>query len=235
MNTKKRTDEVEIMDNFAMKGEILREALDKIAKINQFLGGNKLTLRGVQKLLKNIPKNQEVTIADIGCGNGDMIRKLADFGAVNDLNLKLIGIDANDFTVNYAQKLSILYPNIRYVKLDIFDPKFEDLKYDVALCTLTLHHFKDIEIEKLLHVFYNNSKIGIVVNDLHRSMVSYRLFQAVCLLFKLNNMSKQDGLVSILRGFKKQELVNFSEKLQLKKYSIQWKWAFRYQWIIRKV
>ena len=235
MNTKKRTDEVEIMDNFAMKGEILREALDKIAKINQFLGGNKLTLRGVQKLLKTIPKNQEVTIADIGCGNGDMIRKLADFGAVNDLNLKLIGIDANDFTVNYAQKLSILYPNIRYVKLDIFDPKFKNLKYDIALCTLTLHHFKDIEIEKLLHVFYNNSKIGIVVNDLHRSMVSYRLFQAVCLLFKLNNMSKQDGLVSILRGFKKQELVNFSEKLQFKKYSIHWKWAFRYQWIIRKV
>lgn len=235
MNTQKRTDEVEIMDNFAMKGEILREALDKIAKINQFLGGNKLTLHGVQKLLKTIPKNQEVTIADIGCGNGDMIRKLADFGAVNDLNLKLIGIDANDFTVKYAQKLSILYPNIRYVKLDIFDPKFENLKYDVALCTLTLHHFKNNEIEKLLHVFYDNSKIGIVVNDLHRSMVSYRLFQVLCMVFNLNKMSKQDGLVSILRGFKKQELMDFSEKLQFKKYSIQWKWAFRYQWIIRKV
>lgn len=235
MNTKKRTDEVEIMDDFAMKGEILREALDKIAKINQLLGGNKLTLRGVQKLLKTVTRNQEVTIADIGCGNGDMIRKLADFGEVNNLNLKLIGIDANDFTVQYAQKLSLLYPNIRYIKLDIFDQKFENLKYDVALCTLTLHHFKDNEIEKLLSVFYKNAKIGIVVNDLHRSMVSYRLFQALCLVFNLNSMSKQDGLVSILRGFKKQELVNFSKKLQFKKYSIQWKWAFRYQWIIKKV
>lgn len=235
MNTKKRTDEVEIMDDFAMKGEILREALDKIAKINQLLGGNKLTLRGVQKLLKTVTRNQEVTIADIGCGNGDMIRKLADFGEVNNLNLKLIGIDANDFTVQYAQKLSLLYPNIRYIKLDIFDQKFENLKYDVALCTLTLHHFKDYEIEKLLSVFYKNAKIGIVVNDLHRSMVSYRLFQALCLVFNLNSMSKQDGLVSILRGFKKQELVNFSKKLQFKKYSIQWKWAFRYQWIIKKV
>lgn len=235
MNTKKRTDEVEIMDDFAMKGEILREALDKIAKINQLLGGNKLTLRGVQKLLKTVTRNQEVTIADIGCGNGDMIRKLADFGEVNNLNLKLIGIDANDFTIQYAQKLSLLYPNIRYIKLDIFDQKFENLKYDVALCTLTLHHFKDNEIEKLLSVFYKNAKIGIVVNDLHRSMVSYRLFQALCLVFNLNSMSKQDGLVSILRGFKKQELVNFSKKLQFKKYSIQWKWAFRYQWIIKKV
>jgi hypothetical protein len=37
-----------------------------------------------------------------------------------------------------------------------------------------------------------------------------------------------------LRGFKRDELIGFSEKLNLKKYSIQWKWAFRYQWIVEK-
>jgi hypothetical protein len=37
-----------------------------------------------------------------------------------------------------------------------------------------------------------------------------------------------------LRGFKKKELVYFSKKLQLSNYKIQWKWAFRYQWIIKK-
>jgi hypothetical protein len=46
-------------------------------------------------------------------------------------------------------------------------------------------------------------------------------------------MSKEDGLVSILRGFKKKELIAFSKQLQFKNYSIQWKWAFRYQWIIK--
>ena len=48
-------------------------------------------------------------------------------------------------------------------------------------------------------------------------------------------MSREDGLVSILRGFKKQELIQFSEKLNFKKYTIHWKWAFRYQWIIQKI
>jgi len=48
-------------------------------------------------------------------------------------------------------------------------------------------------------------------------------------------MSREDGLTSILRGFKKEELVNFSKKLKLNNYIFQWKWAFRYQWIIRKV
>jgi hypothetical protein len=36
------------MDDFQLEGDELRDALDKIAKINQLLGGNKLTLLGVK-------------------------------------------------------------------------------------------------------------------------------------------------------------------------------------------
>jgi 2-polyprenyl-3-methyl-5-hydroxy-6-metoxy-1,4-benzoquinol methylase len=234
VSTKFRTNNPEIMDNFAIEGEILREALDKIAKINQLLGGNKLTLQGVQNLIQNCEKKQQITIVDVGCGNGDMVRKLADFGDKNQYNFNLIGIDANNFTINYARILSEKYSNVSYRYQDIFDKQFSEIKYDIVLCTLTLHHFNNEEIEKLLNVFYTNSKIGIVINDLHRSSVSYRLFQLVALVFNLNKMSKQDGLTSILRGFKKKELIAFSEKLQLKKYTIHWKWAFRYQWIIKK-
>jgi 2-polyprenyl-3-methyl-5-hydroxy-6-metoxy-1,4-benzoquinol methylase len=235
LNTKHRTDEPETMDDFAMEGEILRDALDKIAKINQLLGGNQLTLRGVQELIGNISKTTTFTIVDVGCGNGDMLRTLADYGLKNNLNFQLIGIDANNFTVNHAQQLSRNYPNIRYQCEDIFDKSFEELKYDIVLCTLTLHHFKDDEIIHLLNVFNANSNIGIVINDLHRSAIAYRLFQALCLVFRLNKMSREDGLISILRGFKKVELVHFSEKLNFSNYKIQWKWAFRYQWIISKI
>jgi len=97
-----------------------------------------------------------------------------------------------------------------------------------------LHHFKDDEIIALMTVFYNNSMVGMVINDLHRSVISYRLFQVLCFVFRLNNMSRDDGLVSILRGFKKVELILFSERMKFKNYKIQWKWAFRYQWIIKK-
>jgi heme/copper-type cytochrome/quinol oxidase subunit 2 len=47
-------------------------------------------------------------------------------------------------------------------------------------------------------------------------------------------MSREDGLISILRGFRKLELEQFSKQMQFKNYTIQWKWAFRYQWIIIK-
>jgi 2-polyprenyl-3-methyl-5-hydroxy-6-metoxy-1,4-benzoquinol methylase len=235
INTKSRTNDPEIMDDFNMEGEVLREALDKIAKINQLLGGNQLTLQGVKSLIQNRDKNQQITIVDVGCGNGDMLRKLADFGNKNQYNFNLIGIDANNFTIKYAQKLSKNYINIIYSCEDIFDELFSNLKYDIILCTLTLHHFKNEEIEKLLKLFYTKSNIGIIINDLQRSQISYRLFQLLGIVFSLNKMSKQDGLTSILRGFKKNELINFSEKLKFRNYTIQWKWAFRYQWVIKKV
>lgn len=233
INTTYRTEESEIMDDFTLEGEELKDALDKIAKINQLLGGNKLSLSGLKKLLPN--KNQLVTIIDVGCGNGDMLRQIADYGKANGYNLNLIGIDANAFTIKYASQLSADYPNINYLCEDIFTINSVALKCDIFLCTLTLHHFKDEEIIELLTIFKNNSILGIVINDLQRSSIAYRLFQLLCVTFQLNKMSREDGLVSILRGFKKQELIQFSEKLNFKKYTIHWKWAFRYQWIIQKI
>jgi 2-polyprenyl-3-methyl-5-hydroxy-6-metoxy-1,4-benzoquinol methylase len=235
LNTKYRTDKSEIMDDFAMEGEILREALDKIAKINQLLGGNKLTLRGVEALIAKVPAAAQITIVDIGCGNGDMLRNLADYGVKNNFNFNLIGIDANNFTSSHALKLSENYPNISYRCEDIFDKAFSELKYDIALCTLTLHHFKDAEILEIMTVFHTNAALGVVINDLQRSSLAYRLFQSLCFVFQLNEMSREDGLISILRGFKKKELINFSKILNFNNYTIKWKWAFRYQWIISKI
>jgi 2-polyprenyl-3-methyl-5-hydroxy-6-metoxy-1,4-benzoquinol methylase len=233
INTTYRSTEDEIMDDFSLEGEELRQALDKIAKINQLLGGNKVTLEGIKKLLKDKPKNQQYTIVDVGCGNGDMLRAVAKYGKRNNINLNLIGIDANQFTIDYAKKLSTAYNEITYRCEDIFHSEFETLQYDILLCTLTLHHFPDDKIVQLLETFKKNATIGTIINDLHRSKIAYRSFQLICFIFQLNTMSKQDGLTSILRGFKKEELNAYAEKLQFKNHTIRWKWAFRHQWIIK--
>jgi SAM-dependent methyltransferase len=235
LNTKYRTEAEEIMDDFKLEGKQLTDALDKIAKINQLLGGNALTLCSVKKLIGKIDQKELITIVDLGCGNGDMLRKLADYGAKNRLNFKLIGIDANPFTMNYARNCSANYANIEYLTEDIFRTNFKALSFDIALLTLTLHHFKDNEISELLQKLEESATIGIVVNDLHRCKIAYRLFQMVGFVFNLNKMSRKDGLTSILRGFKREELIDFANKLHNSTSNIQWKWAFRYQWIIAKL
>ena len=230
INTTHRSNAAEIMDDFDMEGEILRDALDKIAKINQLLGGNKVTIDAVKILLKNKSKQTPIRILDIGCGNGDMLRALANYAIKNDLNFSLIGIDANNFTIQHAKQLSLNYPNISFECKNIFENTTEEC--DIMLCTLTLHHFKDKEIIQLLSNIKPLVKVGIIINDLHRNSLAYYLFKALCFSFNLNDMSREDGLISILRGFKKADLLAYSIALGAKSFSIKWKWAFRYQWII---
>jgi 2-polyprenyl-3-methyl-5-hydroxy-6-metoxy-1,4-benzoquinol methylase len=234
VNTQYRSDAPEIMDDFAMEGEILKDALNKIASINKLLGGNKVTLQGVKSLITGLSPEREITILDVGCGNGDMLRTLSDHAKQHGLNFKLHGIDANDFTIKHAKNLSVAYSNVSYSVEDIFDYNLLG-SYDIILCTLTLHHFKDPELLDLLQYFKEHSNLGIVINDLQRSALAYYLFTALCAVFRLNDMSREDGLVSILRGFKKNDLVAYSKALNCKNYSIKWKWAFRYQWILRSI
>lgn len=235
INTAYREHGVEIMDDFSLKGDELRDALDKIAHINKLLGGNKLTLSGVNKLLKSCQKTQIITILDIGCGNGDMLRMLSLYGQQHGYKFNLIGLDANAFTINYAESLSSDFKNITYNCINVFDKDFGSIEYDIALCTLTLHHFTENEILSLMQLVTQNAKIGVVVNDLHRSKMAYNLFKAICVLFRLNRVSKEDGLLSIRKGFKKHELMAFSKKLGLKKITVAWRWAFRYEWIIYNI
>ncbi|WP_029275457.1 methyltransferase domain-containing protein [Pedobacter borealis] len=235
VDTTYRSTAPEIMDDFAMEGEILRDALDKIASINQLLGGNKVTLEGIKSLINSKPKDEVIRITDIGCGNGNMLRTLADYANKQGLRFILKGIDANSFTINHAQSLSKNYPNITYACNDIFDDLSKTEPCDIMLCTLTLHHFKDEEIIDLLENFKRLATMGIVINDLQRSAVAYYLFKALCYVFRLNDMSREDGLVSIMRGFKRADLLNYSKQLKLKSSSIKWKWAFRYQWIIKTI
>ena len=233
VSTTYRSKEEEIMDDLSMEGEMLQKTLDQIAGINKRLGGNKATINGLHTLLKTKPQGSAISIIDLGCGSGDMLRAVADYGRTNNYIFKLTGVDANEFTVNYARKLSVGYPEISYIKMDVLDNEFAELEYDVAMATLFLHHFREEEIEKMLKQLTQKASIGIVINDLHRSRTAYYLFRLMS-LFISNPMVRKDGAISVLRGFKKKELITLDKKLQDTAGSIRWKWAFRYQWIIKK-
>jgi len=232
INAKQRTEAIEVMDDFSINGKILHDTLDTLANINKWLGGNKVTLNGLKKVIKNHPKKEPLTIIDLGCGGGDILRKVANFAKKQGYTIKFIGIDANKDAMVYARQLSKNYPEISFIDCDIFSDEFESLQYDVVLTTLFLHHFKEDQIINILSRTRQKAKLGIVVNDLHRSRVAYYLFKLVCLTIK-NQMVIDDGLTSILRGFKHKELESFSKELQVTP-QIKWKWAFRYQWIIQK-
>lgn len=232
IDTSKRKMETEQMDDFTVQGDLLTETLDQLARINRYLGGNQITMNGLKKILKDHPADKPLTIVDMGCGNGDLLRCIAEYGKKVGYDFRLIGIDANAHTVAYARKLSGNYKELSFQQLDVFSAEFQKLEYDLVLATLFLHHFSEEEIVTLLQSVMKTATVGMVVNDLHRNALAYFLFRLLGLFIR-NPMTREDGLISIRKAFKREDLENMSKNMNAKS-SIQWKWAFRYQWIIKK-
>ncbi len=230
--TKYRSEEEEIMDDFEMTGEVLQNTLHQLDRINKWLGGNRITLSGLDELWAKIPKERTIKIIDLGCGSGDMLRHIARKARRESRKVDLIGIDANEFVIQVAKDLSKDYQEISFRQMMIPSEKFKNMSYDIVLSTLFLHHFKDQEIISLLASIKKKAKFGIVINDLHRNKLAYFLFYIIS-RFVPNVMVQKDGLTSILRAFKKRDLKKYSQEINAESSSISWKWAFRYQWIIK--
>lgn len=228
--TKARSRETEIMDAFDFKGDELKKVLQTIDKINTKLGGHRVTINGIQKLIEPQSKNHLV-IADLGCGSGDALRHISRWAKKQGINVQLIGIDANPYTIEIAREWSKDYKNISYRVIDVFSEDFDDFEADIITSCLTLHHFEDNLIKKLLPILSQKTTLGLIFNDLHRNKIAYQLFKIYCSVFVNSDIARKDGLTSILRGFKAEDFVDFAKQLNLN-HHITWYWAFRYQWII---
>ena len=231
---KSRSTQSEIMDSLDFKGAEMQNVLKDLKTVNKWLGGNKITIDGIKKLLKNQPKSQEIILLDIGCGDGESLRKCSDFGIKNGYNFKCIGIDFNQNIIDYAQQRSKEYPNLEFRKVDVISEENLIPNCDIALFTLFLHHLSNQEIEDLLRSALTKCRLGLIINDLHRSKQAFNLFQIASKILLRTKIARHDGLVSIARGFRKHEIQKISEQIRDQKSTIIWKWAYRYQWILNK-
>ena len=223
----------EMMDNPALSKERLAAVYRDIDLSNRLLGGNKITLDALDQILRQ-GSTKSFTIIDLGCGNGSMLRTIAKYGKENSLDLRLIGIDLNQHSLQIAREASKGHDNIHYLQADILSEEQTALSCDILLCTLTLHHFSDKEIPIFLNKFKQMVKTAVIINDLQRSRWAYYLFKLFGAIFIKTKIAKNDGLVSIRRGFIRSELIALTQNLPAISHDIRWKWAFRYIWIMRR-
>lgn len=233
-SSKYRSKQLEIMDDLNFKGSEMNNLLDDLRIVNKWLGGNNITIDGLQKLLKSSNKKEKITILDVGCGDGELLRKCADFASQHNYNFEMIGLDFNENILRVAETQSINYPNIKFQKVDVFLDENLIPNCDIALCTLFLHHFSNEKIENLLKTLIEKTTIGLIVNDLERNKYAFNLFKIASNLFLKTKTARHDGLVSVARGFKREELQEISKKIPHQRSQIYWRWAYRYQWILKK-
>jgi 2-polyprenyl-3-methyl-5-hydroxy-6-metoxy-1,4-benzoquinol methylase len=217
------------MDNLDCNGQVVDQTLRELDVINHWLGGNAVTLSGLRKLLQPIDPNQPISIADLGCGSGEMLRLISKG---ERKNVTLIGIDANPNITSFAEKLSTGFDDIQFMTQNIFSKEFRQTEFDVILATLFFHHFDNEQLVDVFSQLKSQAKIGVVINDIHRHPLSYHSIGLLTKFFSKSSMVKYDAPLSVLRAFKKQELIDIMTQADIKNYSIKWKWAFRWQVII---
>lgn len=226
-----RSYEKEIMDDLEFEGPVLDQSLKELRTINKLLGGNKVTTNGLNQLIKKNPQ-ESYSIADIGCGGGDMIRVMADWAKKNLIPCNFIGIDANPNTIAFAKERLKDLDHVNFKVENVFDESFKQEQVDIITCTLFTHHFTDEELLMLFSSFLKKARLGIVINDLHRHRLAYFSIKALTRLFSKSPMVQNDGPLSVLRGFSKKDFISILAQAGIKNSQIKWFWAFRWQVVV---
>ena len=230
ISLQQRSTQEEIMDDLNCSGKVLNQTLKELEVINRWLGGNNITLEGIRKLVSINPRNPQVLeIADLGCGGGDMLNLVARWARESGVKVKLYGIDANPNVVAYARQNSKQYPEISYETLNIFSETFRRQEFDIILCTLFTHHFDDQQLVSLFQNLYQQARLGVVINDLHRHWFAYWFISVVTRYFSASDMVKNDAPISVARGFRKNDLEKMVGAASIECCRITWRWAFRCQ------
>lgn len=222
----RRSYEPELLDTTGIPKELLFQNLRELDLINRTLGGHAITLTGIKKLLTD--KNKIYHIVDIGCGGGDSMKYIADWARSNGYKIKLTGVDVNADAIEYMNDHCKAYSEISGVVSDYRNFLKNNTMADIIHCSLFCHHLTDDELIELFIYLKQYTAKGFVINDLQRHWFAYNGIKYLTRLLNGSALVKNDAPLSVLRGFKKQELNNLLEKAGLKNVSIKWKWAFRY-------
>ena len=224
-----RSDQQEIMDDLTCSGQDVRQALHELEVINAWLGGNAVTLEGVARLVNHIPRETEVTVADLGCGGGDIAARLCRLLKSKGLRPEVSGIDANPNIIRIASEK---HPDIHFDAINIFSDDFTRLRFDVITATLFFHHFDSRTLAAFIRHLLGQTRVGIVINDIHRHWFSFHSIRLLTRMFSRSLMVRHDAPVSVLRAFSRRDLVDILAEAGVRRYTIRWRWAFRWLVII---
>jgi 2-polyprenyl-3-methyl-5-hydroxy-6-metoxy-1,4-benzoquinol methylase len=230
----KRSGKAEIMDSLQSFGPDWEQALRELNTINRLLGGYRLSLKALDKLLEGQTINSTLRIADVGCGRGDMLLVLARHLERKGIKAELIGIDANPYIIAAAKIHCAHVPEIQLECMNVFDEKISELRVDIFCNTLFMHHFSDPQVIRLCRVFSTHAGMGFFINDLHRHPLAYHSISLLTALFSRSKMVQNDARLSVLRAFRRADWELFAKHIPLTGLHITWHWAFRWMVIWRR-
>jgi SAM-dependent methyltransferase len=222
----KRSNKLERIDTGDYtEAEYERFLLD-IRLVNKFAGD---TWALKKTLLREIKESdlEKVSVLDIGAGSGELLREIAKFSRNRGIKADLLGLELNEISANSIRRDCAGFDEIAPIRANALSLPFADKSFDYAISSLFAHHLTDENILLSLSEMQRVARKGIFIIDLHRHPMAYALYKAFCIAFGISRLVREDGSLSILRGFKPKELGALAEKAKLENPIIERHFPFR--------
>ena len=200
MFTPARRRGVEILDDPSHDPALAVRSLHDVAKANLLFGGRHAVLREIRRILAARPQAERVLL-DIGTGIGDIPASARRVARRHGVTLTTIGLELAPALARAAAPACTWS-----VAGDALRLPFADGSIDIVTCSQVLHHFDGTEADQLLRECARVAREAVVVADLRRSWLAVGGLWISSFALGFHPVSRNDGIVSILRGYTPSEL-----------------------------
>jgi len=228
----RRSEEAEKIDfPDLVSADEMKATLRELRLVNAWLGGAKACLDSLKPLLSSLAKTrpgQTLRVVDFGSGGADIPIAVVEWARKRGWPIHVVAIDFNEVACRFASEAASRHPEIEVVRADVFHLCLRAGAFDVAVYSAFLHHFTGAEIAEILSNCHGTVATAIVINDLQRSRLAYLGIRALTRLFSSSEAVRNDGPLSVLKGFQRRELKEILARCGFSRARIEWRWAFRY-------
>ncbi len=182
--------------------EEFRGCLVDLEKVNRLSLGYRPTLSWLDDLVEHARTEKPLAIVDVGCGGGDMLRRVAAWARKRGVAVKLTGVDLNPYAARAAGEFARPGEEIEFVCGDAFSLEGE---VDAVISSLLTHHLEDVEIVRFVRWMEATARRGWFVNDLCRESTPYYWYNMGAKVLGWHRFLKHDGPVSFRRSFREED------------------------------
>ena len=222
---RQRSSKLEHLDLGDYTAEEYEGCIAELQQVNRWLGDARALKTTLLQTIRN-SQLRTFSVVDVGAGSGELLRTIARWANENERDAHLTGVELNERSARAISEGSVTF-SVNAVRANVFALPFSDNQFDYAICSLFLHHFKDDQVVEILRELNRVARREVVAIDLHRHPIAYYFYTTVGKLLFHNRLIREDGALSILRGFKLPELKALAERTGLKHVEVVRRFPYR--------
>ncbi|TDT41738.1 2-polyprenyl-3-methyl-5-hydroxy-6-metoxy-1,4-benzoquinol methylase [Halospina denitrificans] len=199
---KERSTDPELMDDDDTSNADYNQCLADLTSVNRITRTHQPTLRWLDQAIRTLPANTPITILDVACGQGDLLRMIHRFATQRNLRVTLQGLDLNPNSAIAARQATPSSMAITYYTGDVFTFTPEPPP-DFIVSSQFTHHLSDSQVVSFLQWMEHHARHGWFIADLQRHPLAYYGYSLLARLARWHPIVRHDGAVSVARSFRR--------------------------------